>query len=117
MTNPAPAAHRTGRLTRIMRFPVKGLSPQPLEAAELTPGKLIPGDRRFALAHGASAFDPANPRWEKKVHFLNWARNPKIAALHCAFDPGGTRIPVADLDSETSLGQSGRGQCRERGCQ
>lgn len=88
-----------------MRFPVKGFSPQPLEAAELTPGKPIPGDRRFALAHGASAFDPANPRWEKKAHFLNWARNPKIAALHCAFDPGGTKITVADLDPETSLGQ------------
>lgn len=104
MTNPA-SAQKTGRLARIHRFPVKGLSPQPLEAAELQPDRPIPGDRRFALAHGGSGFDPANPRWEKKAHFLNWARSPKVAALHCAFDAGGTRITVADLDPETSLGQ------------
>jgi uncharacterized protein len=95
----------SGRLTRIARFPVKGLSPQPLEAAELSKDQPIPGDRRFALAHGASAFDPANPRWEKKAHFLNWARNPQVAALHCVFDVTGTKITVADLDPETSLGQ------------
>lgn len=100
MTTPA-----SGRLTRIHRFPVKGLSPQPLEAAELQPGRPIPGDRRFALAHGGSAFDPANPGWQKKAHFLNWARSPQVAALHCAFDASGTRITVADLDPETSLGQ------------
>lgn len=95
----------SGRLIRIARFPVKGLSPQPLEAAELAPGRPLPGDRRFALAHGASAFDPAHPGWQKKAHFLNWARNPRIAALHCVFDASGTRITVADLDPETSLGQ------------
>lgn len=101
-TSAAPAS---ARLIRIARFPVKGLSPQPLAAAELTLGQPIAGDRRFALAHGGSGFDPAQPRWEKKAHFLNWARNPKVAALHCAFDTGGTRITVADLDPETSLGQ------------
>lgn len=95
----------SGRLIRIARFPVKGLSPQPLEAAELAPGRPLPGDRRFALAHGASAFEPAHPGWQKKAHFLNWARNPRIAALHCVFDASGTRITVADLDPETSLGQ------------
>lgn len=89
-------------LTRIARFPVKGLSAQPLEQAQLTPDQPIAGDRRFALAHGASAFDPAQPRWEKKANFLTWVRNPKIAALHCAFDPSGTRITVADPEPETS---------------
>src|SRR5690606_457731 len=66
MTTPA-----SGRLIRIARFPVKGLSPQPLEAAELAPGRPLPGARRFALAHGASAFEPAHPGWQKKAHFLN----------------------------------------------
>lgn len=89
-------------LIRIARFPVKGLSAQPLEQALLAPGQPIAGDRRFALAHGASGFDPANPRWEKKANFLTWVRNPRMAALHCAFDPGGTRITVADPEPETS---------------
>lgn len=92
-------------LTRIHRFPVKGLSPQPLEQAELSPDQPIPGDRRFALAHGASAFDPQKPAFQKKAHFLTWVRNPKLASLHCAFDPTGTKITVADADPETSEGR------------
>jgi uncharacterized protein YcbX len=32
-------------------------------------------------------------------------RNPKLAALHCAFDPTGTKITVADPDPETSEGR------------
>ena len=70
-------------LTRIHRFPVKGLSPQPLEQATLIPDQPIAGDRRFALAHGASAFDPQKPAFQKKAHFLTWVCNPKLAALHC----------------------------------
>ncbi|WP_300295133.1 MOSC domain-containing protein [Ferrovibrio sp.] len=92
-------------LTRIHRFPVKGLSPQPLEQAALTPDQPIAGDRRFALAHGASAFDPQKPAFQKKAHFLTWVRNPKLASLHCAFDPSGTKITVADADPETSEGR------------
>jgi uncharacterized protein YcbX len=90
-------------LTRIHRFPVKGLSPQPLEQAELIPDQPIAGDRRFALAHGASAFDPQKPAFQKKAHFLTWVRNPKLAGLHCAFDPTGTKITVADPDPETPM--------------
>lgn len=95
-------ATATAQLTRIARYPVKGLTGQPLEQAVLAPGQPIAGDRRFALAHGASAFDPADPHWERKAHFLTWVRNPKIAALHCAFDPTGTRITVADPEPESS---------------
>lgn len=89
-------------LLKIARFPVKGLTAQPLDHAVLAVDRPIEGDRRFALAHGSSAFDPAAPAWQKKAHFLNWARNPRVAALHCSFDSTGTRITVADPDPETS---------------
>lgn len=97
MSHAAPAS-----IARIARYPVKGLTAQPLEQALLAPDQPIAGDRRFALAHGASAFDPEHPVYQKKAHFLTWVRNPRLAALHCSFDPSGTRITVADPEPETS---------------
>lgn len=81
-------------LLAIARFPVKGLTPQPLDAADLTPGQPIANDRRFALAHGGSAFDFNAPAFQKKAHFLTWVRNPPLAALDCSFDAGGTKITI-----------------------
>jgi uncharacterized protein YcbX len=86
---------QTASLLSIVRFPVKGLTPQKLDAASLTPDQPIAGDRRFALAHGGSAFDAAAPAFQKKAHFLTWIRNPPLAALDCSFDAGGTRITIA----------------------
>jgi uncharacterized protein YcbX len=82
-------------LLSITRFPVKGLTPQTLDSVSLTPDQPLPGDRRFALAHGSSAFDPAAPAFQKKAHFLTWIRNPPLAALDCSFDQAGTRISIA----------------------
>ena len=100
MTDTASASHAT--LLRIARYPVKGLTGQPLDHATLVPGQPLAGDRRFALAHGSSAFDAAAPAYQKKAHFLTWVRNPHLASLHCGFDAGGTRITVADPEPETS---------------
>lgn len=86
---------QTASLLSIVRFPVKGLTPQKLEATQLTPDQPIAGDRRFALAHGGSAFDPAAPAFQKKANFLTWIRNPPLAALDCSYDATGTRITIA----------------------
>jgi len=103
MTQPSSSSSAShASLLRIARYPVKGLTGQPLDHATLIPSQPLAGDRRFALAHGASAFDPAAPAFQKKAHFLTWVRNPKLASLHCGFDAGGTRITVADPEPETS---------------
>lgn len=68
-------------LRAIQRFPVKGLSAETLATVELEPGHPLPGDRRFALAHGASRFDPARPEWKPKTHFLTLERSPRLAEL------------------------------------
>lgn len=81
-------------LLSITRFPVKGLTPQPLDEAQLTPDQPIANDRRFALAHGSSAFNADAPAFQKKAHFLTWIRNPPLAALDCSFDAGGTKITI-----------------------
>ena len=76
----------TGRLAQIYRYPVKGLSAEPLARVALTPGRPLPHDRRFALAHGATRFDGA-PHWLPRNNFLMLARNARLAALETRFDP------------------------------
>ena len=55
-------------VTDICRYPVKGLSAEHLERVALEPGEGLPHDRRFALAHGATTFDPHNPQWLPKTN-------------------------------------------------
>lgn len=76
----------TFRLSHILRYPVKGLSPQELGAVTLHPNQRLPHDRRFAIAHGASGFDPALPAWKSKRHFLNLMNNDRLALLETDFD-------------------------------
>ncbi|MGP1397412.1 MAG: MOSC domain-containing protein [Inquilinaceae bacterium] len=76
----------TSTIAKIYRYPVKGLSPEPLERVALSPGKTLPHDRRFAIAHGSSVYHPGEPAWAPKRQFLMLARNPRLAALETTFD-------------------------------
>lgn len=70
----------------ICRYPVKGLNAECLERVTLSAGEGLPGDRRFALAHGSTAFDPETPQWLPKTHFLMLMRDEKLAQLRASFD-------------------------------
>ena len=48
-------------ITQVYRYPVKGLSAEPLDRVALAIGRCLPQDRRFALALGSTHFDPAQP--------------------------------------------------------
>lgn len=68
------------------------MSPERLDAVELSVGRGVPFDRRYAVTHGASDHDPANPRWLPRRNFLVLARSPRLAALTCACEPGTGRL-------------------------
>ena len=70
----------------IFRHPVKGLTPEALEAAELTPGQAIPNDRRFALALGSTRTEVAATKWMPKSNFLMLQKNERLAQLKAQFD-------------------------------
>ncbi len=70
----------------LYRYPVKGLSPQPLEDVALCPGETIPLDRAYAIENGPGRFDPAAPKHLPKINFLMLMRNEKLAALKTEFD-------------------------------
>ncbi|MEE8099166.1 MAG: MOSC N-terminal beta barrel domain-containing protein, partial [Hyphomicrobium sp.] len=41
----------------VYRYPVKGLSPEPLERVELKAGETVPFDRAYAIENGPGRFD------------------------------------------------------------
>src|SRR4051812_15645567 len=79
MTEPA-------KVQSIYRYPVKGLSPEPLARAFLGVGATVPGDRFYAIENGPSGFDPAAPRYQPKQRYLMLMRNERLAALRTHFD-------------------------------
>jgi uncharacterized protein YcbX len=70
----------------IYRYPVKGLSPEPLDSIALKPGETIPYDRAYAIENGPSGFDLAAPKTLPKILYLMLMRNESLAALQTRFD-------------------------------
>src|SRR5437764_14903052 len=71
----------TAKIAEIYRYPVKGLTPEQLSRAELKPGQTLLADRRYAIENGPSGFDPAEPKWLPKPHFLMLMRDEWLAGL------------------------------------
>src|ERR1700712_4893570 len=74
------------RIEYLYRYPVKGLTAEALEQAEVQAGGTIPWDRAFALAQGDAKFDPAEPAWLPKQNFMCLMKNARIALLRSHFD-------------------------------
>jgi len=90
------------RVAAIYRYPVKGLSPEPLERVTLTHGECVPNDRRFALARASARFDPAQPAWLPKTEFFMLMRDAALAQLRTRFD-GQSGFFTIERDGETLL--------------
>jgi hypothetical protein len=74
------------KIQSIYRYPVKGLTPEPMARAELSAGRTVPCDRMYAVENGPSGFDPAEPRYFPKTRFLMLMKNARLAELRTAFD-------------------------------
>ncbi|MET0969524.1 MAG: MOSC domain-containing protein [Tardiphaga sp.] len=95
-------------ITDIYRYPIKGLTPEPLAEVALTPGEPLPSDRRYAIENGPIGFDPAAPQHFPKTQFLMLMRNERLAALRSHYDDDnhtltirrdGTEAARADLQT------------------
>lgn len=85
-------------LTDIYRYPVKGMAPESLPFADLEVGQPLAGDRKFALAHRASKYDPTDPVWVKRNNFVVVALTPKLATISTHYDDTKGVISVVDSD-------------------
>jgi len=70
----------------IFRYPIKGLSPQPLRGVVLEEGRPFPFDRVFALARPGVPIDAHEPRWAKKGLFLMLMLEEALARVRTNVD-------------------------------
>jgi uncharacterized protein YcbX len=88
----------------IYRYPVKGLSPEPLEHTVVAPGETLPADRLYAVENGASGFDPAAPRHQPKQRYLMLMRNERLARLRTCFHDASHTLVIALEGREAARG-------------
>jgi uncharacterized protein len=103
----------SAKIDSIYRYPVKGLTPEQLARVALTPGQTLPADRRYAIENGPSGFDPADPKWMAKPHFLMLMRDEWLAGLRTHFDDASHLLTIrrngdiaAQGDLETAGGRA-----------
>jgi uncharacterized protein YcbX len=94
----------TAKVQSIYRYPVKGLSPQPLARTQLSVGATLPADRLYAIENGPSGFDPAAPAYLPKQRFLMLMRNERLAALRTAFDDATHTLSIRSDSGEVTSG-------------
>jgi uncharacterized protein YcbX len=82
------------KIQSIYRYPVKGLTPEPMARTELAPGQTVPCDRMYAVENGPSGFDPAEPRYFPKTRFLMLMKNARLAELRTAFDDAAHTLTI-----------------------
>jgi len=104
---------QSAQIASLFRYPVKGLTPEPLPRVALGVGETLPADRRYAIENGPSGFDPADPKWMSKAYFLMLMRDEWLAALRTHFDDASNVLTIrrdgaiaAQGDLETVQGRA-----------
>ncbi len=85
-----------GTVASIYRHPVKGLTPERLDAVELEAGAYFPNDRLYAIEVGPSGFDPASPKHISKQRFTVLARFPALARIRTRLEDATGAFHIGD---------------------
>jgi uncharacterized protein YcbX len=92
------------KIEAIYRYPVKGLSPEPLARTQLAVQETLPADRLYAIENGPSGFDPATPRHQPKQRYLMLMRNERLARLRTRFHDANHTLAVEAEGHEAARG-------------
>jgi uncharacterized protein YcbX len=84
----------TGRIAALWRHPIKGFTPQGLDAARLEAGGFFPGDRLYAVEDGPCGFDPAAPAHISKMKFAALVKMPELARARTLYDEATGELTV-----------------------
>jgi GntR family transcriptional regulator/MocR family aminotransferase len=110
----APRASSAGGLTRqgsapmpvlksIYRYPIKGLSAQPLTRVDIQAKKPFPFDRMFALVRPGAPFDIGQPRWGKKGLFVMLMLEEALARVRTTLDVETMQLTIAQDNRQLLL--------------
>ena len=81
-------------LKNIYRYPIKGLSAQPLNRIDLEARKPLPHDRIFALVRPGAPFDTSDPKWGKKGLFIMLMLEEALARVRTTLDVETMRLTI-----------------------
>lgn len=88
----------TGTLVELWRHPIKAHGREQLAHVLLTEGRTMPWDRRWAVAHEASRFDPAQPAWVPCNQFSIGSKAPALTAIKARVDHSAHQITLSHPD-------------------
>ena len=89
----------------LYRYPVKGLSPEPLQSMPLRAGGTAPFDRAYAIENGPGRFDPEAPKHLPKIAFLMLMRDERLATLRSKFDDATETLTISRDGKQVARGQ------------
>jgi uncharacterized protein YcbX len=89
----------------LYRYPVKGLSPEPMDRMALQAGETAPFDRAYAIENGPGRFDPEHPRHLPKINFLMLMRDERLATLETRFDQTTHTLTILRDGKQVARGQ------------
>jgi uncharacterized protein YcbX len=89
----------------ICRYPVKGLSPEPMQKVAVAAGETLPYDRAYAIENGAGRFNPNAPQHLPKISFLMLMRNERLASVRSQFDEATQTLTILRKDKPVVRGQ------------
>lgn len=95
----------TGVVTGLFRYPVKGLSPDPLQRVTVAAGGAFPFDRAWAIENGPSRYDPLDPQPVPDISFLILMRDERLAALEARFEEETQRLVLLRGGRQVASGQ------------
>ncbi len=92
------------KVVSLYRYPVKGMTPEPLESVTLETDGHFPGDRMFAIENGPSGFDLDAPAHLPKIMFLMLMRNERLASFRSRFDDDTATLTISKDDEALASG-------------
>lgn len=88
----------TGTLTQIWRHPIKSHGREQIDAATLTPGGTLPGDRIWAVAHDQSTVEGGD--WAPCQHFSRGSKASALAAITSSYDEARGLVTLSHPDRD-----------------
>ena len=100
-------ANPTPSVVALYRYPVKGLTAEPMAEVALSPGETFPLDRAWAIENGPGGFDPEAPKYLPKIHFLMLMRDERLATLRTRLDEQTETLTILRDGKQVARGNLG----------
>jgi len=115
---PSGALRQAGNVmvavSKIYRYPIKGLSAQPLSSVILEADKPFPDDRIFAFARPGAPIDRDEPKWAKKGLFVMLMLDENLARVETSLDIETLRLTVRQGNREVATARLDDSADREK---